>query len=222
VAPSALPPAPPRLPPDLEPVTVPPCELAGRTRWSGLTLSAAELAGIEARSIHLDEVRLSDCDLGGARLTGLGLLDCELTRCNLANLLGRDCAAVRAAIAESRMTGFAWPEGRLQDVVFRGCRMDLASLRFARLERVTFEECVLREADFQGARMSSVRFHDCDLAGASFHDARFERSELRRCRVDDLQGADGLRGVAMEWTDVVALAAPFAAALGVRVLEEDG
>lgn len=217
----ARPPAPPRLPPELERATVAAADLEDGTRWTAVAVAHADLAGIEVRSLDLDEVRLSDCDLGAARLTRFGLLDCELVRCDLANVLGRDSSAVRAVLAESRMTGFAWPEGSLQDVVFRGCRLDLASLRFARLERVTFEDCILREADFQGARMSSVRFHDCDLTGASFHEARFERSELRRCRLEDLRGADGLRGLAMEWSDVVTLAGAFAAALGVRLLEDD-
>lgn len=221
MTPSARPPAAPRLPRSLDVAAVAPDALSDGARLQGVEVAAAELAGLQARSVDVREARLVDCDLSGARLTSLGLLDCELLRCNLANLLGRDSAMVRTAVAESRMTGFSWPEGKIRDVVFRGCRIDLAALRFATLQRVTFEDCVLREADFQEARFESVRFAGCDLTGATFQGARFERSELRRCRLDDLRGVDGLRGAALEWGDIVGLAGAFAAALGVRLLDDD-
>jgi uncharacterized protein YjbI with pentapeptide repeats len=195
------PPAPPRLPQEVEPTPI-----------------TAEDFGNGAR---LDEVRVADADVSGVRVSGLSLLDVELVRCNLANLDARSSSLVRTVAAESRLTGLGWSEGKLQDVAFRGCRVDLASFRFSQLERVTFEECSLREADFQDARCASVAFHDCDLTGASFHNARFARSELRRCTLDDLRGIEGLRGAAMEWGDILSLAGAFAAALGIRLLDEE-
>ena len=122
--------------------------------------------------------------------------------------------------ADSRLTGFQWPEGDARDVLLRDCRADLASFRFATLQRTTLAGCVLRDADFQGARLESVCFLDCDLSGASFAGARFERSELRGCRLDGLRGVEGLAGAALEWPAIVELAGTFAAALGVRVIDD--
>jgi uncharacterized protein YjbI with pentapeptide repeats len=80
---------------------------------------------------------------------------------------------------------------------------------------------VLREADFAEARGNSVRFDGCDLTGAGFAGARFDASELRGCTLDGITGVDGLRGAALEWSEIVGLAGTFAAALGLRVLGED-
>jgi hypothetical protein len=43
--------------------------------------------------------------------------------------------------------------------------------------------------------------------------------ELRACTLDDLRGAEALRGTAMRWEDIVAAAGTFADALGIRVLD---
>ncbi len=107
----------------------------------------------------------------------------------------------------------------MRDVTFRDCRLDLASFRFSALQRVAFEGCVLREADFGETRCESVRFESRDLSAAtSFERATLRRSELRGCTLEGLQGVEGLRGVALEWADLVALAPAFADALGIRVL----
>jgi hypothetical protein len=59
-----------------------------------------------------------------------------------------------------------------------------------------------------------------DLRGASFVHAQFTRSELRRCRMDDIEGVEGLRGTAMELEQMLTLAPAFARALGVSLIGE--
>jgi len=59
------------------------------------------------------------------------------------------------------------------------------------------------------------------LSGANLHDCRMHRSRLRRCRLDALRGIDGLRGVVMDWADVMELAPQLAAAAGILVAGED-
>ncbi len=127
----------------------------------------------------------------------------------------------RMRFSACRMTGFQWPEGDLHDVAFSGCSLDLANLRGATLRRVAFHDCVLREADLAGTRLTDVLLVGCDLRAADLSGARSQRLELRECRVDGLQGLDGLRGALVRWSDVLDLAAPLAAAAGLVVLEED-
>jgi uncharacterized protein YjbI with pentapeptide repeats len=69
------------------------------------------------------------------------------------------------------------------------------------------------------ARLESVRFYDCDLAGADFRGASVRQSEFRRVDLSWLEGVQGLRGAAMEWSDIVAMAGLWAAALGIEVLD---
>jgi uncharacterized protein YjbI with pentapeptide repeats len=66
-----------------------------------------------------------------------------------------------------------------------------------------------------------VRFDDCDLSEIDLTGAAFADCEMRGCTLDGLRGADRLRGVAMAWEDIVASAGTFAAALGVRALDDD-
>jgi uncharacterized protein YjbI with pentapeptide repeats len=61
---------------------------------------------------------------------------------------------------------------------------------------------------------------DCDLTEADLTDARFSACEMRGCTLDGLRGAQRLRGVAMPWSDVLAAAGTFAAALGIDVRDD--
>ena len=80
---------------------------------------------------------------------------------------------------------------------------------------------MLRDADFRGASLREVAFVDCDVAAADFHGASFEKCVFRGTPLDGVTGITRLDGVSMPWPDVVANAGAFAAALGVRVLDED-
>ena len=164
--------------------------------------------------------RFEDADHTGTERTDLSLTDTELVRCNLANVQARGVRATRVVVSQSRLTGIALTEGRLTDVVVRGCSGDLASFSFTGLERVTFEDCVLTQAQFLEARCYDVRFVRCRLDGADFRDARMTQVELRGCTLDGIVGVEGLRGAALEWAEVVGLAGTFADALGVEVLED--
>jgi uncharacterized protein YjbI with pentapeptide repeats len=123
-------------------------------------------------------------------------------------------------IADSRLTGLQLTEAHLSDLTINGCRADLASFAGSRLERVTFEDCVLAQSDFLDAVLDSVRFHRCDLRGVDLRGARLRHTELRGCELADIEGVDSLRGAALEWEAIVGLAGTFAAALGVRVLDD--
>jgi hypothetical protein len=46
---------------------------------------------------------------------------------------------------------------------------------------------------------------------------RVERSEMRNCKLTELKGLAELRGVAMEWNDILAHADVFASALGIGI-----
>jgi uncharacterized protein YjbI with pentapeptide repeats len=171
----------------------------------------------------LEDTFVRDAFVGGTPLKRFSLLDCRFERCDLAGLEAREASWARVEIAGSRLTGADLTGARLQDVAFRDCRMDLAWLSGAKLERVTFERCDLREADLQQARLHDVRLLGCDLSGAIVADADCSRTELRDGTYEDLRGITGLKGCALAWPDLMALAPALAGALGVRVLtERDG
>jgi uncharacterized protein YjbI with pentapeptide repeats len=193
------PPEPPRLEDD-----------AGDTDGAGLGPGAT-----------VERARLRDPDLTGARLRGLRLLDVAVDRGNLANTAAPELTVRRAEIAGARLTGAQWTAGTIADTTFRDCRIDLATFAATTFERVVFDSCLLAQADFRDALWRSVVFDRCDLTEADIAGVRIDRCELRGCTLDGLAGVERLRGAAMPWPDVVGNAALLAAALGIRVLDED-
>ena len=119
-----------------------------------------------------------------------------------------------------RLTGTQWTRGTITDVVFRDCRIDLATFAGSTFERTTFDGCLLAQTEFRDALLRSVRFDGCDLTEADLAGVRIDGCELRGSTLDRASGLERLRGAAMPWADVVGNAAQLAAALGIRVLND--
>jgi uncharacterized protein YjbI with pentapeptide repeats len=169
----------------------------------------------------IEGARLVDLDLSGARLRGLRLSDVAIERGNLANSAAPELQARRIAVVGARLTGAQWTAGTIGDAAFRDCRIDLATFAGTTFERVVFDGCLLAQADFRDALLRSVRFDRCDLTEADLAGVRIDRCELRGCALDGVSGIERLRGAAMPWADVVGHAGLLAAALGIRVLDDD-
>jgi uncharacterized protein YjbI with pentapeptide repeats len=167
--------------------------------------------------------RLEDGEAGPS-LAGIGrgalISDARVTGEDLANLEAPELSLRRAELVRARLTGVQWTRGTIGDAVFRECRVDLAAFAGTTFERVLFEDCVLTQADFREALLRSVRLERCDLTEADLGGLRIDRVELRGCTLDGVHGLERLRGAAMPWGDIVANAAQFAGALGIRVLED--
>ena len=125
---------------------------------------------------------------------------------------GRACtrsAARWTVILQSHRTNRQWSQP------------ELASFSGARLRNVSFHGVNLTEASFQEARLENVRFIDCELTGADFRGARCAGGLIRGASLNGVIGVEGLRGVAMVWSDVVASAGALAAALGIEIADDD-
>jgi uncharacterized protein YjbI with pentapeptide repeats len=167
-----------------------------------------------------DLERLVDADLSGQRIRGWGLHDAVVERGNLANLVAPELTLRRVTVTGARMTGVQWTRGTIADIVFRDCRIDLATFAGTTFERVRFEGCLLQQAEFREALLRNVRFEHCDLTEADLTGLRIDGCELRSCTLDGLAGVERLRGAAMPWGDIVGHAGLFASALGIRLVED--
>jgi uncharacterized protein YjbI with pentapeptide repeats len=210
----------PRLPASLELLPADDPGLRDLHELAGVELHGARWAGIDASRLRVDEARLWDCDLSGASLADPELADVMLDEPSLANAVIRGGSLTRVLVSGGRLTGAQWAETRFHDTVWRSAVADLSAFRLSELARVTFDSCNLREADFTGASGRWVRFHDCDLSGAVFSRARFANSELRRCRLEAVEGVAGLAGTSMEFDAVLGLAPQLADALGIHLLDD--
>lgn len=165
--------------------------------------------------------RMVDADLSGQKIRDWRLHDVAIERGNLANLVAPECSLRRVTVTGTRLTGVQWTRGSIGDVVFRDCRIDLATFAGTTFERVVFEGCLLQQAELREALLRSVRFEHCDLTEADLTGLRIDGCELRSCTLDGVAAAERLRGATMPWGDIVGHAGVFAAALGIRLLDED-
>jgi len=152
-----------------------------------------------------------------------------------------DGEAVGVTVTGARQPGVQFARTRLADVTLNrcdlsacdfseavwhrvaltGCRGSSIELAGAQLRHVTFSECGIAASLWNHARLEGVRFPDCDLRGADFSNARVEDTDLRRARLDGLQGVGSLRGATIGVDQLVTLAPAVAAALGLHVRPED-
>ncbi len=183
-------------------------------------IASATCVDAHLAAVRFTEVVLRDVDFTGSVLVDAAFRDTVFENAKLANTTLRGGSLTRVLVDGGRLTGLQIAETEMRDCAWQGCGADMASFRHAKLERTTFQDCSLREADFMGLRGDWVRFHDCDLRGASFVHAQFTSSELLRCRMDDIEGVEGLRGTSMELEQMLTLAPALARALGVSLLDE--
>jgi uncharacterized protein YjbI with pentapeptide repeats len=190
-----------------------------------LSLSAVRLRGEHRGRLCVQRLRVEESELDGVALaagdlSGLLLSDVVLRDCDLSNLHSHHGSIRRTEIRGSRLVGFTFTEGRLQDLHAFDTTMAYASLAYCQLKRVVFERVILRDASFLGARLQSVAFVACDLAGADFRGASLQACTMRESSLEGVIGVDSLRGLEMPWSDVVASAGALAAALGIAVEPE--
>jgi uncharacterized protein YjbI with pentapeptide repeats len=207
-------PQPPDIPPDLDPIDHVPLGGIDRASATGLALAGSDLRRLEILESVLERVDLGEAQLGDARIA-----DVHVEDGSWANVRAPGVAMRRAAFAKVRMTGLDLSASQLEDCVFRDCRIDLASFRFARLERVRFERCVMDEADLANATLESVVFEECQLGRSIWAHATCSRSELRGCEVAGALNAEAWRGMRLPWPDAVAAAGELAAALGIQIVD---
>jgi uncharacterized protein YjbI with pentapeptide repeats len=212
------PPAAPDLPDALAPLEEEPPALRG-LELSERLIAARDWSVRDAEGIRLTECRLDNVALDEARLRRGNVRDVRVSGGNWANADAGEAFVKRVEFHNTRLTGVAFANATLEDVVFSDCRLDLASFRFAKLTYVRFEGCQMAEADFYEARIESTVYSGCSLPRASLAGVTFTNTEFRGCDLTALGNPERLRGARMPWADVVQSADVLAAGLGIEIVE---
>jgi uncharacterized protein YjbI with pentapeptide repeats len=205
----------PRIPDELGEATLDAGDMVDEL--SDVSIRGAQLLGTVVKGLLLTQSRLTKANFEESQLGRFHATDVAFEACNLSNVSLPDASFARVLLSQSKLSGLHVTKGSFVDVEFNGCRMEFASFGQAKLKNVTFTDCQLREADFSETTFDRVRFVDCDLSRATFARMRVERSDIRNCKLTELKGLAELRGVTMEWTDILAYADVFAAALGIGI-----
>lgn len=173
-----------------------------------------------ARDLDIRGSRLSGLRMPGVDLEGLRMLDVVVDGCDLAGLRLVDGRAERVEIRDCRLSSLDASDLRGRHVRFVGCKLDDAWLRMARFERCELLDCDLSGADLYGAQLSQCRLVDCRLDGCDFTAATCDQVALHGSSLERLRGVDALRGCVIGSDQILMVALPALAAIGISV--DDG
>ncbi|NJC84346.1 pentapeptide repeat-containing protein [Planosporangium mesophilum] len=195
-----------------------------RLDYSDLDLSAGAAWSVEVESVEVESVEVEQCRFGGTDLSTVTLdrsrvTDCVFERANLANLRATGSSLTRVRLATSRMTGFTWADGRVRDVTFDECRLDLSNWRYTGFSAAAFTNCNLTRADFSHSDLTGARFVNCDLTGAQFSHAKMAGTRFAGCVLAGIGGLTSWDGAVLSGHDLIALSYELASALGIRIEE---
>lgn len=172
------------------------------------------------QEMTVEEAHVLHASFVGADLRRLRLIDVVIEGANFSGADMEEASFRRVEFIDCRMSGALIPRARLQDVIFTECKLDGANFRMSEAEHILFDRVNLRSADFSAGRFTKACFYDCDLSEAEFSqtvvaDARFHGSLL-----NEVKGAEHLRDIVIDSTQVSPLALRVFSALGIRVDDE--
>lgn len=207
----------PKIPQKLSPATAADHELVHDGKYLSLAYGPRTITGSEPEDTEFERCRFDHTRLAGVTLHRAGLADVDFQACDLANLRFFNSRIFNTTVSNCRMTGLQIPEGGVRDVVFDGCRADLANFRFTHLRDVVFRDCNLSEASFQQAELRNVRFERCKLVATQFSNVSMNTVRFAGCDLNGLRGITSFDGAIVASADAMSLLDALASALGIRI-----
>lgn len=207
-------PRPPRLPSELG---SPDSDLDAEVSWDGVEASASATVRDGAVDCQITGSRLSGVQFTATECHRLRLLDVVLDDCEFSGAVLSEATFVRVEFNRCRMSGLVAAGLNAHDVTWSACKLDGVNYRAATFERCEWSDCLMDESDFYASKLTFASFYRCDLTRAEFSKARCDRVNLHGSTLDRISGAASLGGCCIGSDQVVALALPLFAAIGVSV-----
>ena len=174
---------------------------------ANLTITAGDLNGV-----LIEKVTLS-----WSQLPRLIARDIDVRTSDVSNVGMSNAGINRALFTDCRMSGCDFSQAQLHDVVFKGCKLDIANFRFADLRRVSFINCQLTETDFIGCHLYDVTFESSQLDRTVFEKAVCKKVDLRTSDLINIAGWTSLKGATIDGAQLAMIAPYLAHAVGLTV-----
>jgi len=198
-----------------------PEELVDDDVWS-MVLATGDYVGQRAEGMEMGDVIVRGGRWSGVILDGLRAFSVVFEDCDLSGLsLLEEPSLQNVTFTRCRLSGANLAGARLRSVTFSGCTLADANLRMVDAEKIVFDDTVLGGVDLHGAKLSEVRMQGCDLRGSDWTKAALKAVDLRGSRLEDIRGADRLRGVTVDSSQVVPLAYSLAVAMELNIVDDD-
>ena len=177
----------------------------GRT-IRGLTLMRSTVTGVRVTGVTFEQAEMAD----------VLVEDCDLSGTTFA-----DAALRRVTFRRCRMSGVVAPDLVASDLRLVDCKADGAWLRAARLEHCELVECDLTGSDWYAARVRDSWIVRCDLSDSELSAVEMHGVALHGSTIAGANGLGSLRNVVIGPDQVLDLALPVLATLGIRVESPD-
>jgi uncharacterized protein YjbI with pentapeptide repeats len=198
-----------------------PDELVDDDVWS-MVLATADYVGQRAEGMEMGDVVVRGGRWSGVILDGLRAFDVVFEDCDLSGLaLLEEPSLQNVTFTRCRLSGAELAGARLRNVRFEGCTLADANLRMVDAEKVVFDDTALVGADLHAAKLAEARVQACDLRGSDLSKATLKEVDLRGSRLEDIRGAESLRGVTIDSSQVVPLALSLAVAMELRIVDDE-
>jgi uncharacterized protein YjbI with pentapeptide repeats len=153
---------------------------------------------------HIEKFETKDCVFK----------DCDLTATSLASSSWHV-----VEVSGARCSGIQLQTSVLKNVLFKGCKIELANFRFAKLENVIFEDCLINDIDFYNATLKNVVFSGSSIENITFASARLKSVDLCDAHLVSVKNVSGLKGATISYEQLTFLSPYFAQEFGIIIKE---
>lgn len=206
--------SPPQVPAQLEDCSL---ELLFEGELEAVRLYDLDATKINVQALGIDGVMIEKVGFSQAQLLRISAKDLRVKQSDFSSAALTDGNINRAEFISCRMTGVDFNKTNLHDIVFRGCKLDMANFRFADLRRVQFIDCTLVETDFLGATLYDVDFQSCTLEKTVLDRTQCKQVDLRSSQLIEISGWGSMKGAIIDDSQLVSAAPYLANELGISI-----
>lgn len=187
------------------------------TDFLGVQVEGYVLTRTVSARLKIEESLIASVELTGAKLPKLDLADVIIRKCLLSGIYSDGASWLSVELHDCQLAGAILSDALIKHTLFRGVKLDMVNLRFAKLHNVVFEDCSCREADLCGTELGNVSFKNCDLTQADFSSVKCDNVDLRSSNLEDMKGISSLTGATISETQLISLSYALAASVGFKV-----
>ena len=177
----------------------------------------AAISGQRLKSTSIEESLVYKIDFSHTIIEKFETKDCIYDDCNFTMSAFSDSSWHAVQIVNSRCSGVQFQSSVLKNVVFKGCKIELANFRFANLENVIFEDCMIDDIDFYNASLKNVQFSGSSIENIAFSGARLKDIDLSDAHILSVKNVTGLKGATISYEQLIFLAPYFTQELGILI-----
>lgn len=182
-----------------------------------LSISECLAVGIITKNASLGDSQIVKTDMSYVDMKSFEIDNCRIISANLASSKFHDSVWRTVSVEDSRMTGLQAQNSTFKNIEFLNSKIDLVNFRFTTMENITFDNCVMYDADFYGATLKNVSFIKCSISKINFSTAKIKNVDLSESKIEGLLGVESLRGVTINYDQMLQLAPYFAHEAGIKI-----